>query len=530
MDSNTLARLQGAPAAFRDALRLDDGRPWVRDPWQEDFFRALDPGWRRAVGQAATGGYARGWAVRPRGHSKTSDIASMVAWALFAARQPIRGVVAAGDSDQARLVADAVTRIVRANPWLQPFIDVQRGRIVNVHSGSECVILASDAMTSYGLLVDFIICDELTCWRNRELWDSLFSTAAKKPNCLLVVLGNAGIQNTWQHELFNVLRRDRAWHCDTLPGPVASWISPTALEEQRRVLPGIVYQRLWGNEWTTGEASALQHADIERACTLTGPMYGRSLACENAEHDFAAGLDLAVSHDHAALCVLAIHKQTRRRRLAFIRSWAPVGGKIDLTAVEAGVADVNREYRPRVIGFDPYQAELMAQRLTREGLCMQAVPFGGMNTSLMASELVEQFSGGTIEIYRHPPLIRDLQRLQITERQWGLKLEAARTKDGHCDQAIALAIALLVARDMRPPGKMEIAVYRRNDDDAGGRPQTLSGVQRGSLLGARTLADVIRAELDNPFIDGGVRPTFVDTSRPGNESKPEPTRSPFWIW
>ncbi len=141
MTPGALSSLQTDPVAFRDYLRLDGGQPFVRDGWQESAFLAVDPGWQRAIGRQASGGYSRAWFIRPRGHSKTFDIAAMIVWALFSAGHAVRGVVAAGDQDQARLVADAVRALVRANPWLSDFIDVQRNRIINPHSEAECIIL-----------------------------------------------------------------------------------------------------------------------------------------------------------------------------------------------------------------------------------------------------------------------------------------------------------------------------------------------------------------------------------------------------
>jgi len=309
MDSDSLAALAASPVAFRDALLLDTGAPWIRDAWQEEFFRATDAGWARAIGRDAPGGFSRAWSVRPRGHAKTHDIASMVAWALLAARAPIRGCVAAGDSDQARLVADAVSRIVRANDWLAPFVDVQRNKIANPHTGAECTILSSDVSTSYGLLLDFIICDELPCWPRRELWDSLFSTAAKKHDCLLAVLGNAGFLESWQGELWRAVSNDGGWHCHQLDGPVASWISQERLAEQRRLLPSIAFDRLWLNRWTSGSGDALLPGDIDASIRLRGPARG-----PKPGRIYVAGLDIGLARDATAFCVVS--KQTGECRIA----------------------------------------------------------------------------------------------------------------------------------------------------------------------------------------------------------------------
>ena len=99
-----LRSLQASPARFRQALLIDcDGRPQrlgtVMDRWQQVDFLELDDGWRRVAGQDAEGPL-RGWLERPRGHSKTLDLAVMATWALFASRRQLRGYGAAADQDQ----------------------------------------------------------------------------------------------------------------------------------------------------------------------------------------------------------------------------------------------------------------------------------------------------------------------------------------------------------------------------------------------------------------------------------------------
>src|SRR5262249_55571931 len=139
--------------------------------------------------------HKRSYLERPRGHSKTTDIAIMASWAIYAARRRISGIVAAGDSDQARLITNAISTLCLLNPPLRQVIEVRRNVVVNRKTGSELAVISSDAATSYGLLPDFIVIDELTHWKDgngEALFHSLISSAAKKANCLLCIISNAG--------------------------------------------------------------------------------------------------------------------------------------------------------------------------------------------------------------------------------------------------------------------------------------------------------------------------------------------------
>ncbi len=58
---------------------------------------------------------------------------------------------------------------------------------------------------------------------------------------------------------------------------------------------------------------------------------------------------------------------------------------------------------------------------------------------------MQRFYRGQIDIYEDKQLIRDLQALNIVEKQSGLRLVADRSAEGHADTAIAFAMGLHVA-------------------------------------------------------------------------------------
>ena len=149
---------------------------------------------------------------------------------------------------------------MRNNPWLSKLLDVQAYKIVNRMTGSTLEIISSDAATSYGITPDFIVCDELTHWKNQDLWVSLLSSAAKKSNCILLIIANAGLGqgSSWQWLVREGCRLDPDWIFSRLDGPRASWISPKLLGEQARLLPPAAYRRLWLNEWTSSAGDALR--------------------------------------------------------------------------------------------------------------------------------------------------------------------------------------------------------------------------------------------------------------------------------
>ena len=266
------------PAAFREDLNVDvDGEMRrfgeVMDDWQREDFAALDPALKAANGRSTDiPQETRAWLERPRGHSKTTDIGVSVVWALAFATRPIRGYCYAADRDQAMILKDAMATIIRLNPWLGSILKVTKEKgVVNVaenHPGKDgqLEISTSDVASSYGILPDLIVADEVCHWQgDGSLWHSLISSAAKRSTCALIAITNAGFVDSWQWNIREQARVGDNWHFHRLDGSRASWMTQERLEEQRRMLPEVAFNRLWNNVWSSGGGDALTEGDIAAA-------------------------------------------------------------------------------------------------------------------------------------------------------------------------------------------------------------------------------------------------------------------------
>src|SRR5262245_38074421 len=117
ISAQRFALYAGDPAQFRADLIVDvDGQPRrfgdVQDPWQRDDFAALDPALMRAAGRSDQPVKMRAYLERPRGHSKTTDLATMAVWALAFSTRPLKGYAYAADRDQAALLKAAMCTIL----------------------------------------------------------------------------------------------------------------------------------------------------------------------------------------------------------------------------------------------------------------------------------------------------------------------------------------------------------------------------------------------------------------------------------
>lgn len=440
------------PAKFRQAIVIEtDAGPKpladVLDSWQRRDFESLDSplevvAGRRPITQTTI---TRAYLERARGHSKSSDLATMIVYCLASATRPAVIVIAAADADQAKLIRHAAERIIRANPWLSALVEVQRDRITG-QAGAVAHFIPADVGSSYGWTPDAIIADEIVHWgpAGERLWHSLLSSAAKRPGCVVIVASNAGnlASNGWQWELREAARQSDGWYFHSLDGPQASWLSSKALAEQRRLLPDAVYQRLWENRWVDGSGDAIPQSDIEAALTLADqPSPGERSAAS------FMGVDLGVCHDASAYVIVRREPGGDRVELCDVRRWLPEPGRrVSLEAVETAIIEAVERWGVQSVSIDPWQAVSMAERLRARGINVVEVQQTGPNLQRMADAIVTGFADQQIALYRDDALLADLRSLTIVERGAGWRLSAPRTKSGHADTATALALALLAAR------------------------------------------------------------------------------------
>ncbi|MEX0716513.1 MAG: terminase large subunit [Planctomycetaceae bacterium] len=361
--------MKNCPAVFRYEIRREpdgDERFGPRiEPWQERDFAALDPAWRALAPRPSfrrrrPAKIRRAWIERPRGHSKTFDMAVQIAWVLLMGRKNLCGLVAAADRDQANLVWEAVRGLQQANPGVCRQLEFQKHVIRNGKRRTRLEIVSADVASSWGLLPDFVICDELSHWDRPDLFYSLSSSAAKKPDCVLAVLTNAGIGRGWQWDVREHARTHPAeWHFSSLQGCVAPWIAPESLVEQRRTLPPTVFARLWLNEWqhSDGEFVTLAEAEACRDVRLCEQTRGR------AGTRYVAAIDYAEKRDFTAAIVA--HREPEGRVVVDrldVRVPAP-GEPVPVAWVEEWIARTARDFPGTRFVVDPHQLVGVIQRL-----------------------------------------------------------------------------------------------------------------------------------------------------------------------
>lgn len=434
----------------------DVPRPWteVADWYQRQDVQALTPSLYLVAGlpfiqAAGETTYLRAYLERGRGHSKTTDTAFLVIWLMVFSPRRLFGVVAAADRDQARLILDSIAAIIAATPWLAEILQVQAWRVINKATGSVLDVLSSDVASSYGITPDFIVCDELTHWKDSSgeaLWHSLFSSAMKRRHCLLIIISNAGVGMgvAWQWHIRELFRQNPNAYFHSLDGVQGKRFldNPALLEELCSGLPPLVRDRLIFNLWTTGFSDALPEECLDAALSLDGPLLAR-----DPQEKYIAGLDLGLSKHHSSLVIIG--KKGTSYRLALCQDWRPPrGGRVSIDEIEQAIVAAHQRYGLTRIACDPWNAGQLVERLRKQGLPIVEQPQSGANLVKQCKTLLEAFTSHSIRLYDHPSLTTDLRTLRVEEKQYGCRLVSDAGAGGHGDRASALSIALAAAHDV----------------------------------------------------------------------------------
>jgi phage terminase large subunit-like protein len=417
------------------SLMLEDGRAWGAAAKR---FQVED-----AAAILAADGPSLHFLTRPRGASKTTDLAGVCIAALLTQLPPRgRAFAFAVDIDQAALLLDAVAGFVARTEGLSGALRVENWKVTSPN-GATLAVKASDAASAWGLRGDLFVVDEFTQWPTtpgpRRLWEAILSAVPKVAGCRLVLLSTAGDPTHPSRKLLDQARTSAEWHVNETPGP-CPWISEASLAEQRRLLAESSYQRLHLNRWAASEDRLVDPETLRECVTLDGWQPYRPGV------SYVATLDMAYVNDQAVLAVC--HRDGDRVILDRMHAWK--GSRlrpIRERDVEETLLEAHRAFgRPRLL-LDPWQTKGMAQRLRSQGVNVEEFTFSSQSVGRIALVLYRLLRDRAVELPDDEDLLTELARVQLRETAPGVyRLDHAH--DEHDDRAVALAMAAqhLVAR------------------------------------------------------------------------------------
>jgi hypothetical protein len=424
-------------------------------PFQVKFFQLLWPS-LLAVRDGVMPPRRRFWCERTKKASKDCDIAIALIWLMAFPKRPILGQVCAANQKQAGIIKRRAMDTLYYNPWLQDRVQILQNKLIGYNRVGEVVIEATGSSgASQGDTPDILVLNELVHVDKWSVMETHMNNADGVPQGIVVISTNAGIKGSkaerWKR---NAETQKGRWTIAQFKG-LAPWLNKDDEADAKRRDPiGSEFLRLWKGVWISGRGGAVDDASIDKCFRLSG-------ALTNPEPGwyYLAGLDLGVSHDHAGVALVGIHRTEQRIKVANIRGFEPIVPndkselEVDLVKVENTCEWWSRIFGVRWFGYDPAAGgSFMAQRLRRRGVKMKEMTFANpKNLHRMALAFVQSIKGGKLECYEDEDgrLRRDFGKFSIISRvSTGYKLESVSDEWGHADVGTALVICLPQAMDL----------------------------------------------------------------------------------
>lgn len=404
-------------------------------PWQRAIVGTLF-GWLRADG---TRRYREALVAVPRKNGKTHLGAGLALYCLLCDGEPGPEVYSAAYSrEQASLVYQAAVGMVRANPALAGYCQIVESgrRILRRAAEGRYAALPAESASAHGYNPSAVLFDELHTQRTRDLYDVLKTGTGARRQPLFVAITTAGFDRhsicweLWQYarQVRDGVLRDPAFLPVLYEAPedadwrsVRTWrtanpnlgvsVSEEFLRaecERAKALPGYenTFRNLYLNQWTE---------QAERWLSLEAWERGNQPLPDLSAKPSWAGLDLSATTDLTALCLAwkrgehgyyvrphfwipgeSLRRRVQRDRVPY-DVWARQGlitlqegrATIDHDLLIRDVAEILRANRCRQIAVDRWNADHVANELSREGF--DVIKFGqGFSSMSGPTKLFEQ--------------------------------------------------------------------------------------------------------------------------------------------
>lgn len=458
LDRALKARGQWAfdPAAAVEPAHLAELLPNIKGPQAGQPIRLMD--WQCWIVTNLFGFVDRKTGTRrfrqasiwvPRGNGKTSMAAPIAIYMTFLEGEGgAEGYAAAVTRDQARILWDTAKNMVDRTPALisRFGLATSKNSIYQPGTASKFISVSSDAKALDGLNVHVAVCDEIGSHKTASVYDVLLTALGKRDQPMLISIStatgnNAGIgkkvHDYTRRILENVIKDDRffgviyaadeddpIWDEATWRKANPGWgvtVQPDAIRaiaNQARQSPAqeIAFKTRHLNLWTSADHSLFLMEAWHRCARP-------SLRLDDfVGRPCFVGLDLSAKVDMtSAAIVFPDHEPGEPPRYAiFSRSWLPEGtvatsrnasypgwaksGALTVTEGEvtdfAAIEDTLRDWYDRFdvkgIGYDPWSAKQLAQRLLNEGLPMREIRQTVMNLSEPTKEFDALMRAGRI--------------------------------------------------------------------------------------------------------------------------------------
>jgi phage terminase large subunit-like protein len=414
---------------FVQLLNLTDdfyGQPFVLQDWQHKIIWDV----YGTVNEKGLRQYQYAYLEIPKKNGKTTLIAALGLYHLAMDAPGGQIYCCAADKEQAGLAYNAAIQMIEQNEELKEICKIVDSKklIINTQTGTFLKVLSAEAYTKHGINPTVVIFDELHAQPNRELWDVMtFGAGAARKEPLWWVITTAGDDPDrhsigWeQHEYARKVRDgelvDPYWYvkmynapedCDIFDEKIWFQVNPSLgvsidIDKVRREAIGArndpakekLFRWLRLNQWVS----------LKRIgwlpLTLWDSTIGKWSPAELVGKKCYIGLDLSSTGDLTGACALFppqdgfddwrsiyecwIPEESMNERIKrdgapydrFVREKhliATPGNAVDYEFVEARLLAMNKLYDVQALCPDPWNSQMLTQRLDKAGMTIIEVP------------------------------------------------------------------------------------------------------------------------------------------------------------
>ena len=166
------------------------GQKFLLEPFQKTIVRDLfgwkyrDSGLRR---------FRTAYICLPRKNGKSTLISAIALYCTIALGEPsAESYVAAGSRQQAGIIFDVASSMVKADKQLSKHLQVFKNSIIHEKSNSAFKALSSEASTKLGYNCSFLAMDEFAFQKDASLYDALSTSMGARTEPLTICITTAG--------------------------------------------------------------------------------------------------------------------------------------------------------------------------------------------------------------------------------------------------------------------------------------------------------------------------------------------------
>ena len=397
------------------------GKPFKLEPFQKTIVRDLF-GWKYRDTDLRR--FRTAYICLPRKNGKSTLISAIALYMLIADGEPsAECYVAGGDRQQAGIIFDVASGMVRADNQLNKNLKVFKNSIVYEKTNSAFKAISSEASSKFGYNASFICMDEFFVQKDSSLWDALTTSVGSRRQPLTIAITTAGYNKEsicYKTEDYGrkvskgIIKDDSFYYVKYYCPDKVDWTSEEALRianpgvetgvvkldylkrEQEKAIKMPSYENTFKmlhlNQWTTSVSKWLSDEQWE-ACNLA------PIDIENFRGKKCyAGLDLASVRDLSAFVLIfpeddkltVIPYAFAPKENAFVRSrrdqvdyigWSKEGllelteGDVtDYNYIKKRIKEIAEIVNIQEIAYDRWNSSQLVIDLVNDGLPMS--PFG----------------------------------------------------------------------------------------------------------------------------------------------------------